>query len=187
MGGPLGHDGDLIRRCRAGDPRAFAEFAGVHRQQIYRLALGIVQCPDDAEDVVQEALLRAHRAFGRYDPCREPAGWLRAITVNCALSYCRRRQRGRRLLAAGGLLDAQRTPTRPEQQLAEDEACERVRAAIGELSPRQRAAITLFALDDLSLSEVALSMGCSVGAVKTHLHRARERLGETLAGLLTEV
>jgi RNA polymerase sigma-70 factor, ECF subfamily len=183
----LGHEGELIRRCRTGDPGAFAEFACQHRAMVYRLALGIVRSPDDAEDVAQEALLRAHRAFGRYDVSREPAGWLRAITVNCAISHCRRGQRNRRLLATGGLLEAQRSPARPEQQLAEEETRTRVGAAIDRLPPRQRAAITLFALDDLSLRDVALAMGCSVGAVKTHLHRARERLGEALAGILKEV
>ncbi len=176
-----------MRRCLAGDLGAFAELTHRHRQVVYRVALGIVRCPDEAEDVVQETFLRAYRALDRYDLGREPLGWLRAIAVNCALTQCRRRGRNRALALSEGARGTLRPPERPEQRVAEEQTRVRIEAAIGELPPRQRAAITLFALDQLALAEVAQAMGCSVGSVKKHLHRARTRLGRSLRETLEEV
>jgi RNA polymerase sigma-70 factor, ECF subfamily len=169
----LSADRELIVRCRAGDPAAFAELAERHRAMIYRVALGIVRCPDTAEDIVQETLVRAYRSRARLDPGRDAGAWLRTIAANRALTACRREARGR------GLVPALREEHADAGEA--DTSDGRVERALRMLSPMQRAVLTLFALDELTLPEAARSLGCSLGTTKKHLHRARERLRELLA------
>jgi len=175
-------DGELVRRCRLGDRCAFRERVQRHRAMVLRVARAITGSREDGEDVAQEAFVSAYRALGRYDSSRDFATWLRAIAVRQAVSVLRARgRRGRadpRRLADGS--DDSCDGPAPETESAE--LCHRVRRAVGSLPIRQRVAITLFALDGADLSDTARAMGCSVGAVNTHLHRAREKLAELLSG-----
>jgi len=172
-------DGELVRRARLGDQGAFRELVERHRAMVLRVARAVTGDRDDGEDVAQEAFVNAYRALGRYDPSRDFATWLRAITVRQAVSALRARRRQRGADPAQPPHEQQEAP----EAVAEGaELRQRVRQAIESLPIRQRVAVTLFALDGADLSETAEAMGCSVGAVKTHLHRARERLAQLLSG-----
>ena len=179
-------DSELARRCQRGDVAAYQELVRRHRAPVYRLACAIVRDRDDAEDVVQEAFVRAYRSISRYDSGRDFAGWIKRITVNCAVSRLAERRRG---LARTGRSDGGDGPSpapNPDRHLISDELQSHVRQAIDLLPVRQRVAISLFSLEDMDLAETARAMGCTVGTVKSHLHRARAKLATMLAPYLEE-
>ncbi|HOS92126.1 MAG TPA: RNA polymerase sigma factor [Armatimonadota bacterium] len=173
-------DGELVRRCRLGDRCAFRERVQRHRAMVLRVARAITGSREDGEDVAQEAFVSAYRALGRYDSSRDFDTWLRAITVRHAVSALRARRRRRPNGAAEVAESGLGGGDEPAAAIEGAELRQRVRRAIGSLPIRQRVAITLFGLDGADLAETARAMGCSVGAVKTHLHRARERLARLL-------
>jgi RNA polymerase sigma-70 factor (ECF subfamily) len=177
----MDEDAELMRRGKAGEVGAFWQVAHRHRAMVYRVARGILGSRDDAEDVVQDVLLRAYRALGRYDTCREPAAWLRAIAVNCSITACRRRARSGGSVDFSLVANVRGSDQTPEHYAVAGETWTRIRAAMDSLSPRQRAVVTLSAFDDLAIGDIAQTMGCSVTTAKTHLHRAREHLARALA------
>jgi uncharacterized protein len=160
---------DLVRAAAAGDVEAFAVLVGRGRARVQAVAERLVG--GEADDVVQEALLRAYLSLSQLrDPSRFTA-WLCAIAVNLA----RMRLRGRIL----------ETPL-PADIAADDHSDEqdlllRVREAIGVLPPAQREAVLLHYIDGLACDEVAQLLGSSPGAIRVRLHRARQQLREQLA------
>jgi RNA polymerase sigma factor (sigma-70 family) len=175
-------DGELARRSRNGDAEAFAQLVDRHRRTVYAVARAVLGSPEEAEDVAQEALIRAYRSLGRYDTSREFAAWIRAITVNCAVTALRRRRRpgwavAERLPHA---LDPADTRSSPHEDASAHAFEASLRAEIARLPLKQRLAITLFGLDGLDLAGAAEAIGCSVGATKVHLSRAREKLARAL-------
>ena len=124
-----------------------------------------------AEDLVQEALLRAHRNWPKISGYDKPGAWLRRVTINLAsTSRARRRteEQAKVRLAPG------RVST--EIELRDDT----VWAAVAELAPKQRAAIAVFYLEDRSVAEISDVLRCSVNTAKAHLHQGRAALAARL-------
>ncbi len=125
-----------------------------------------------AEDVAQEALVAAQRAWAKVHTYDKPGAWVRRVALNCASNV--RRSRGREALALSriGTTSAvlSNDPPRDEQ------LWELVRA----LPERQRNAIALHYVEDASVADIAAVLGCSEGSVKTHLSRARATLAQQL-------
>lgn len=133
--------------------------------------------PAQAADAVQEAFVQAHlhwRRVSRYD---DPVGWIRRVAVNRVLNQ---RRSGRRQEAA-----LARLVPAPAAQYVQAPALAdaTLAAALAALPLRQRTAVSLRFLGDLSVAEVARAMDISEGAVKSHVHRARERLALHLGGM----
>jgi len=182
----MGHeDRELARRCREGDTAAYAELMRRHRRMVFGIVYAILGCPEEAEDVAQEAFVRAYRAIGRYDPRFAFATWIRRIAVNRAISRLKGRERTREVEREAGRRSVARREAEPEEQATASDLRERVRASIETLPTNQRVAITLFGLEGMTLAETAEAIGCSVGAVKSHLHRARGKLADQLSDHLT--
>lgn len=126
-----------------------------------------------AEDIAQEAMLRAHRRWeqvARYD---KPGAWVRRVTINVATSAVRRRAVEARKLARLGATGAVLAPPEPE-----DEA---VWEAVGRLPGKQRAAVALFYLEDRSTRDIAQILECSESTARVHLHRGRAALAAALS------
>jgi len=177
-------DSELVGKCKRGDGDACAQLLHRYRQTAYRVAFAIVVDHDEAEDVVQEAFVRAFQGMGKFDDRYAFADWMRRITVNCALSSLRRRRRvtagsPAAMCAAAGSGD-------PAEHAAAAQFDAAVRKALETLPPRQRVALSLFALQDMDLESTAKAMGCAVGTVKAHIHRGREKLRRALADYLSE-
>ncbi len=181
-----GGDTELARRCQGGDAGAYAELVHRHRGMVYRVARAIMGCADDAHDVAQDALVRAYEAIGTYNGRHEFGAWLRRITVNRAISKLRERRRVARLLTAGPPATQPHPADNPADSASARELEEHLRRAIERLPLKQRLAITLFALEDMSLAETGEAIGCSVSAVKAHVHRARRKLTALLSEHLQE-
>ncbi len=167
---------DLVARARARDPEAFRELVERHRHRALGLAMRVVRSAADAEDVAQEAFVRAWFALPDFRGESKFSTWLYAIVMRRALDRAEslklRRGREADLDAANELADA-----RP----ADDERTRlafKLDRVLGALSDAQRAVVTLFYYESRSVSEVAMALGMPEGTVKTHLSRARAALRE---------
>jgi RNA polymerase sigma-70 factor, ECF subfamily len=175
----------LLQRARRGDPGAFGELAIQHRKRLFALALQLVGNASDAEDVVQETLLRAYRALPQWQARSQFATWLYRIAVNRALSQRRRRGIANdrvRLdddrVRAAVAVDASGDPLRAAQ-LAESYAL--LLTALDELSPVLRTTVVLVAVQGLSYREAAVIAETSEGTIAWRMHEARRQLRSALA------
>ena len=125
-----------------------------------------------AEDCVQEAFSRAYTRWRRIRRYDDPSAWVRRVALNLLIDHQRKAARGRRAVAR---MDVE-TAAPPTERVSFDLA-----AALAGLPAQQRTAAALFYVDNLSVAEVADTMKLSPGAVKYHLHQARETLRPALA------
>ena len=175
-------DAELSRRCRRADSAGWRELIRRQTPLVYRLALGMLRDPLEAEDACQEVFMRVHRSFGSHDATRTLAPWVSRIAYHVCL---RRLQSGGRKQAAradrslqGDVRDSRIDS--PEQQVATREAHRLLEAAFRELSAQDRALLTLRYREGLSDAEVAGAVGMPVNTVKTRIFRARKKLRERL-------
>jgi RNA polymerase sigma-70 factor (ECF subfamily) len=167
----------LFAAARAGDERAFVELTSPHRAALHRHCYRLLGSVHDADDALQETLLRAWRAIDRFEPRAPVAAWLYRIATNVCL---RTLEQARRTPAP---VDAHLEPypdLATEGADSEAEAREAIGlafvAAMQLLPPRQRAVLVLRDVLDWSAREVAELLDESVAAVNSLLQRARERL-----------
>ena len=154
------------RRPSSGSPATTPPFFRQELRPLVALAAAIAGA-DRAEEIAQEALLRAHREWdriGRYD---KPGAWVRRVTINLATSNRRRRRSESTSPCNGRARAAARRP--PARRSTSSGPL--VRA----LPRRQAAAVALHYLDDLSIAEIADALGCAEGTAKAHLHNAPPR------------
>jgi RNA polymerase sigma-70 factor (ECF subfamily) len=183
---PQKSDRDLVDAARAGDSAAFGAFVRRHQRRVYRLAVHLLRNSAEAEDVAQEAFVRAYGALDRFDGRSEPFTWLYRITVNLSLNAIRSRKTRRtgtttddpRIEASlverrPGFADPARQATDRELALA---LCDGVDA----LSETLRTTLVLVAVDGLSHAEVSQVLGCPEGTVAWRVHEARRKLREFL-------
>jgi RNA polymerase sigma-70 factor (ECF subfamily) len=156
--------------------RGFERMVREHQDRLFAFAMSLCGRPDEAEDVAQDAFIRAYRALERYPAERrrelKPSAWLHRI----ALNVFRNRIRGRRpqmVVLDGQLSDNARGPAElAELSSAREELRERLRL----LPERYRVAVVLRYAQDLSYEEIATAMGRPVGTVKSNVHRGIEML-----------
>lgn len=165
----------LIRQAQAGDDWAWEQLMAQHAQAAFRLAYLMVGDPASAEDVAQEAFIRAFRALARFDSERPFRPWLLRITANAARNQ--RRAWGRYLYALRRLFQAEPPrPTMPEQK----EEAWALWQAIRRLRPIDQEIIYLRYFLELSEQEAAEALDIAPGTVKSRLHRALARLREVV-------
>jgi RNA polymerase sigma factor (sigma-70 family) len=176
-GRPL-EERELVRRARRGDERAFAELVRMHQEIAFRIAYLIAG--SDAEDAVQEGVLKAWRALGRFRPGAPFRPWLLRIVANEARN--RRRSAGRR---AALVLRAERedvsggaAPSPEADVLAADERT-RLLGALESLPEDARLVLACRYLLELSEAETAAALGVRRGTVKSRASRALDRLRES--------
>jgi len=171
-----------IARARAGDRDAFRELVERHSRAVFRLAYHMTGKEEDAEDVVQETFLNAWRWIGRFEARAGFGTWLHRIAVNCSMDALRRRQKHPG--AAEGwetaLAEAASPEAGPDRLAMSAEASGRVSAALGELSPFERAAFVLRHYEGLRIEEIAARMGRGVEGTKQAVFRAVQKLRRTL-------
>lgn len=173
----LRHSDDSVQRP------AFRELVEPEIEVLLRVALTITQGPADAEDLVQETLLRAYRAIDRFDG-RHPRAWLLTILRNTNANMHRRQRPGtigdwELIRTARPAFGRAELPS-AEDSFVHEELHADLDAAVRALDPRFRAALILVDVHDLSYSEAAAVMGVPVGTVMSRLSRARNRVRKAL-------
>ncbi|MGV3708303.1 MAG: RNA polymerase sigma factor [Gemmatimonas sp.] len=173
-------DATLVRRVLDGHTPAFTVLVDRHAPACLRLATRMLQNRHDAEDVTQQALLRAYQALGRYDEREQFRAWLFSILLNRCRTAAQLRSR-RHNVVAPGLDDV------PEVGVAPDTAAAELRddiaSALAALDVTHREAFLLKHVEQLSYDEMATATGVGVSALKMRVKRACERLQVLLEGV----
>lgn len=184
MAGTAGQEQALIRRAQAGDAAAFEALLQTHAVYVYNLALRVLRQPQEAEDMAQEALLRAWQALPRFRGDARFTTWLYQIVTN--LCYNRLPGLKAELLAlevdAAALHLPDERPT-IEADLLSTELKERLHEAIAALPESYQLLITLRHLQEMSYEEISQVTGLPLGTVKTGIFRGRAHLRERLSSL----
>ena len=163
---------DLIASAARGDPRAAAWLVGEHTPRLYALAYRMLRQKEEAEDVTQEAFLKAWKILPVWEPRAKLSTWLYRVTLN----LCRDRLRKSRETLMAEPPEAVDMALKPDQALTRMQSAAAVDMAISALPERQRAAITLCGLQELSNIEAAEIMEISIEALESLLARARRGL-----------
>ncbi|MBS1714435.1 MAG: sigma-70 family RNA polymerase sigma factor [Armatimonadetes bacterium] len=162
----------LVDRATDGDEDAFRILYSRYYARVFAIAKGVVLDAEEAEDMAQEAFTLAFRNLKRFDRRSKFSTWLFRIAVNRSIQQARNTKGRKRLVPLDD--NAEAVPAKPEAAANDPD----IEAAMGRLQPLDRAVITLFYWDELSLIEIGESLGCSANAAKTRLFRARERFRE---------
>jgi len=176
----------LVRRCLAGDEKAYRELVEMYQARIYSLALRMLRRAEDAQDVTQETFIRMFRALDRYDPERPFAAWLFSIASRLSIDQIRRRKLQPVPLTQRDrddeeyTIDVEDTGPRPEEVTSHAEEEARTRALIDSLPPHYRIVVLLRHQQDLSYEEIAESLHLPLGTVKARIHRARALLRDRI-------
>jgi RNA polymerase sigma-70 factor (ECF subfamily) len=182
----------LVERAQRGDKRAFEVLVEKYQRKLARLVSRLVRDPAEAEDVTQEAFVKAYRALPSFRGDSAFYTWLYRIGINTAKNYLvamgRRAPTSTEVDAeeAEGYesADQLRDINTPESLLLSKEIATTVNKAIESLPEELRSAIQLRELEGMSYEEIAKLMDCPIGTVRSRIFRAREAIAERLRPLL---
>ncbi|MET0627366.1 MAG: sigma-70 family RNA polymerase sigma factor [Acidimicrobiia bacterium] len=173
-------DGELVVRARRGDVAAFGELVRRHEATVVRMA-SMVCGPSDAEDVAQEAFVRAYKALDRFEVDRPFRPWITRIVVNVAKNSVRSERR-RLVLSLRAIGDASVPDVAADRAIA-DEQRRLLADALARLSERDRLVLACRWFEDMSERDIAVALGVRAGTVKSRLSRAMNRLRTELEEL----
>ncbi len=184
-------DNALVERVQKGDKRAFDLLVIKYQNRIIKLVARYVKDHHEAQDVAQDAFLKAYRALPRFRGDSAFYTWLYRIAINTAKNYLV--ARSRRPIAAdisnqdGESMDPWdllRDEASPDRLLQTDEIRDTIARTIAELPDDLKMAISLRELEGLSYEEIAETMDCPIGTVRSRIFRAREAIERELKPLL---
>lgn len=169
-------DLELAARCRAGDADAFEELYRQHARRLFNLVVRMVGSAEDAEDLVQEVFLQAHRKLAGFRGESTLGTWLYRLTMNHCLDHLRGRQA--KMSRATGSLDDEDAvePMAPAPMVPQAVSRLDLERAIDALPPGSRAAFLLHDVEGFEHREVADILGISEGTSKSQVHKARLKL-----------
>ncbi len=182
----------LVERVQSGDREAFGLLVGKYQRKLLRLVMRLVRDPAEAEDVTQEAFVKAYRALPNFRGDSAFYTWLYRIGVNTAKNWLV--ANGRRMPVMSEIVDDEtdgieesvllRDDETPDRVLMSRQIGETVNAAMEALPEDLRTAIGLREIEGLSYEEIAQVMDCPIGTVRSRIFRAREAIAARLKPLL---
>ncbi len=190
-------DEDLMMQCRKGDMSAFELLVRRYQNPLINYIHRSIDDYHRAEDLSQETFLRVFKSASRYEPTASFKSWLYTIATNLCRNEIRNRSR-RNTYYLEDLVEEgediyhteimRDTRYLPDMLLEKKEQRQMIRKALAQLPENQRIALTLVTYQELRYEEVADILGCSVGAVKALIHRARQKMKKLLikAGIREE-
>ena len=184
-------DEDLVLRVQRGDKSAFDFLVIKYQHRIIQLVNRYVKDPSEAQDVAQEAFIKAYRALGNFRGDSAFYTWLYRIAINTAKNYLVSRSR-RNSDYQVDIQDAEvfenapqlQGMETPERHLLNQEIVDTIQEAIDKLPEDMRTAIMLREFEGMSYEEIAETMDCPVGTVRSRIFRAREAIDNKLNPLL---
>ena len=187
-------DLDLVQRVKNGDKEAFNLLVLKYQRKVSRLVRRLVNNSDEADDVVQDAFIKAYRALPQFRGDSAFYTWLYRIAVNTAKNHLV--SRGKRPISLSELAsndsneesfeppDVTVDNNTPEAELMSRQVAEAVNRSVAALPEELRSALCLREIDGLSYEESAEAMHCPIGTVRSRIFRAREAVAAELRPLL---
>lgn len=183
-------EGDLVARAQSGDLVAFEELVTLYEKKVYNLAYRMIGNRDDAADLAQEVFIKVFRSLGRFRSDSSFSTWLYRVARNTCLDQLRRRRPATVSLdepldTGEGVLPRQLEGGRgnPEKALERRELMDNLQALFATLPDEYRLALILRDLHGLSYEEISAVLECSLGTVKSRIHRARQEMKEKLLAM----
>jgi RNA polymerase sigma-70 factor (ECF subfamily) len=185
-------DAELVARVQRGDKQAFNLLVIKYQRKILRLLSRMIRDPADLEDVAQEAFIKAYRALPQFRGESAFYTWLYRIAINTARNWLS--SVGKRPSVPNAIesddgetfneTDSLSDISTPESMVASREIAETVNAAIEELPEDLRTAIVLREIEGMSYEDIAQTMACPIGTVRSRIFRAREAIAQRLRPIL---
>jgi len=184
-------DAALVARVQAGDKSAYDPLVIKYQHRVVQLANRFVKDPSEAQDVAQEAFVRAYRALEKFKGDSAFYTWLHRIVINVALNHLVSRSY-RAFLTKVDIEEAEYSPNvwqlrsmeGPESLLINDEIVQNIQRTIDELPEPMRVAIMLREFEGKNYEDIAKALHCPVGTVRSRIFRAREAIDARLQLLL---
>lgn len=185
-------DAELVARVQRGDRQAFDLLVLKYQRKIMRLLSRMIRDPAEIEDVAQEAFIKAYRALPQFRGESAFYTWLYRIAINTARNWLATNKRrpsnsfvhenedGETFDESDNLTDS----STPESELASRQIAETVNKAIEDLPEELRNAIVMREIDGMSYEDIAQSMNCPIGTVRSRIFRAREAIATRLRPML---
>jgi len=175
-------DEAFIEAVKKGDKNAAAWLYNRHVDRVHRICYRIVLDPSQVQDCVQEVWLKVFRNIDRFQCSKSFAAWLNSVSANTAIDYYRKWiKRNNRI--DSDQIRAMVTDENPgERKLDGAHTQQRIREALEKISVNQRTAFILRYYEDMPVAEIAQTLGCTKGAVRTHIRRSLLALRSRLAG-----
>jgi RNA polymerase sigma-70 factor (ECF subfamily) len=185
-------DAQLVDRVQQGDKRAFDLLVLKYQRKIQRLLSRMLRDQNDIDDVMQEAFIKAYRALPQFRGDSAFYTWLYRIAINTARNWIASQSRRPSTPSANQTEDGETFDqidnltdnNTPESVLASHEIARAVQAVIDQLPAELRAAIVLREIDGLSYEEIAQTMDCPIGTVRSRIFRAREAIAAKLRPIM---
>ena len=173
-----------LRRAQKGDSTAFEQLVTPYEQTIWRVCWHYTHHQQDAADCMQEAMLKAWRAIGRYRGDCALESWLYRIAATVCVDFLRKQKRlpeteSADEMAESGFHPVDDSPT-PEAAALQAESNAQLREAVDALPGDMRTVLILYALEGRQYDEIALITKASIGTVKSRLNRARQKIAKFL-------
>jgi RNA polymerase sigma-70 factor (ECF subfamily) len=184
-------DLSLVRRAQAGERAAYDLLVLKYQHKVVKLVMRYTRNPADAEDIAQEAFIKAYRALPQFRGDSAFYTWLYRIAINTAKNAIAARDRNPVIYQIDSqdgdestdMINRLKDPDTPEGLALTEEIRGTVNAAIDALPEDLRTAIVLRELEGLSYEEIAAAMDCPVGTVRSRIFRAREAIDKRLRGV----
>ncbi len=173
-------DQALVNRTLAGDLDAFGDLVQIYQASVFNVCYRVLGNRQDAEDLVQEAFLRAYNHLSSYDLERPFGPWMRTLAANLCYNKLNRRELSRVELKDERDFPALDANSSPESALEISQDHTDLYQALWELPHQQRIALELRHFQGLSYQEMADTLNLPINTVRSHLYRGRQKLTEIL-------
>ena len=187
-------DLEWLERFQSGNVRAFDFFVRKYQRRLYAILYNMTSCKEDAADLLQETFVKAFRALGNFKGQSRFYTWLYRIAINTALNFLESHKKRSALRLeswsdegkVADFLMIDKSVLAGDRSILLNELKEKLNESLQKLSPIHRTVVILFEIEGMSHAEIAKTLHCSEGTVRSRLHYAKEQLKQFLSDYLKD-